>query len=38
MENNENCGMKMKMIKCKVREDYFDVTKLLIENNIPIIQ
>jgi hypothetical protein len=31
-------GNKMKLIKCRVKEDYFDVTKLLIQNNIPIIQ
>jgi hypothetical protein len=37
-ESLKNCGAKMKMIKCRVKEDYFDVTKLLIESNIPIIQ
>lgn len=26
------------MIKCMVKDDYFDVAKLLIQNNIPIIQ
>lgn len=26
------------MIKCVVNEDYFDIAKLLIRNNIPIIQ
>ena len=29
---------KITMIQCKVIGDYFDVTKLLIENNVPIIQ
>lgn len=26
------------MIKCMVKEDYFDVAKLLIQSNIPIVQ
>ena len=29
---------RVRMIKCMVKEDYFDVAKLLIHNNIPIIQ
>lgn len=28
----------MRLLKCEVKSDYFEVTKLLIENNIPIIQ
>lgn len=26
------------MLKCRVKDDYFDITRQLIENNIPIIQ
>ena len=29
---------KIKLLKCKVKGDYFEVTRLLIQNNIPIIQ
>jgi hypothetical protein len=35
MEEEKN---KVSMIKCMVKEDYFDVAKLLIQNNVPIIQ
>jgi hypothetical protein len=37
-DSQRNSGSKMKMIKCRVKDDYFDVTKLLINSNIPIIQ